>query len=140
MICSFGFVTYLIGTLSGCFLMFTLRINTIYIGLNKSIIVWKIVWRYSGIVIPWFRWEFFLTHSSFSYYNFRIPSIKCLANCKIPLPFRCNPLLLRWLLFMFPFSIMSICNIWRLDWICPIFTTRCFEPDDWMRYNYMCCW
>ena len=53
---------------------------------------------------------FFWRIDSFSLYNFRILSIKYLVNCKSPLPSKCNPLLFSWLLFMFPFSIMSIYN------------------------------
>ena len=53
--------------------------------------------------------------------------IKFLVNCKILLPFKCNPLLLRWLLLVFPFSVMPICNLRRCDWISPIFIAKCFE-------------
>ena len=53
---------------------------------------------------------FFWRIDSFSLYNFRILSIKYLVNCKPPLPSKCNPLLFSWLLFMFPFSVMSIYN------------------------------
>ena len=70
---------------------------------------------------------FFWRSSSFSYHNFWIPSIKFLANCEIPLPFKCNPLLSRGLLFIFPFSIMSICKLRGCDWISTIFIERCFE-------------
>ena len=68
--------------------------------------------------------------------------IKFLVNCKILLPFKCNPLLLRWLLLVFPFSVMPICNL-RKMWL-NISYFHCkvlwISSRDWMRYNYMCCW
>ena len=70
---------------------------------------------------------FFWGITSFSYHNFQIHSIKFLANCKILLPFKCTPLLFRWLLFVFTFSIMLICILQRCDRISPIFIGGSFE-------------
>ena len=127
MICIFGFITYLISNAFSLFLKVCVkRIYTISIGLKKNILCEKL---FGDIRELWWHDpnDTFLWRSNFFSYNFQIPSIKFLANYKTPLPFKCNPLLFRWLPVMFPFSIMSICNIRKCDWTYPIFIARCFE-------------
>ena len=126
MISIFRLINYLISDAFSLFLeVCIIRIHTIYFDLIR-IILRKIVWGFSGIVITWFQ-------CSFSYHNFRIPSIKFLANCETPLPFKCKLLLLGWLLCMFPSSIMSICNLQRCDWISAIFFQLSFNQFSWLE-------
>ena len=103
-------------------------INTIYIGLKKWYYCMKCFFEIFGncdLMIP--MRIFFDAVALFSSHNFQILLIKFLANWKIPLLFKYNPLLLRWLLLMFRFSVTSICNLRRCDWISHIFIARCFE-------------
>ena len=114
-------------TLSRCFLKFALK-NMYYLHWVEKmyIIVWKIVWRYSGIVIAWFQW--FRTQLLFFISYFRMLSINFLASCRTPLLFKCIPLLFRWLLLIF-----------HCDWISPIFIARCLESVLMIRWDMTIC-